>query len=105
MRNTQWADSSTALPAHNGLTDFGRRAIEEMNELGLIVDVSHVSDKTFADVLETSAAPVFASHSDCRALCDSPRNLSDAQIEALAVRGGVIQINFHAGFLSEEFRR
>jgi len=105
MRNTEWADSSTDRPAHNGLTDFGRRAIEEMNELGIIVDVSHISDKTFDDVLETSAAPVFASHSNCRRLCDSPRNLSDAQIEALAASGGMVQINFHVGFLNQEFRQ
>jgi membrane dipeptidase len=75
-----------------------------MNRLGMIVDISHVSDKTFADVLDISQAPVFASHSDCRAICDAPRNMSDDMIRALAAKGGVIQINYHVGFLSREFR-
>jgi len=103
-RTTDWADSSTDKQAHNGLSDFGKKAIGEMNRLGMIVDVSHVSDKAFADVLETSEAPVLASHSSCRAICDTPRNLSDRMIEALARAGGVVQINFHTGFLSAEFR-
>jgi len=103
-RTTDWADSSTDKQAHNGLSDFGKKAIEEMNRLGMIVDVSHVSDKAFADVLETSEVPVLASHSSCRAICDTPRNLSDRMIEALARAGGVVQINFHMGFLSAEFR-
>jgi len=102
--NVEWADSSTAKPEHNGLTEFGKDVVREMNRLGMIVDISHVSDKTFADVLETSKAPVFASHSDCRAICDAPRNMSDAMIRALATNGGVIQINYHVGFLSQEFR-
>src|SRR5882724_53705 len=102
--NCEWADSSTAKPAHNGLTDFGKDVIREMNRLGVIVDVSHVSDKTFRDVLSVSKAPVMASHSNCRALCDHPRNMSDAMIRELAAKGGVIQINYHVGFLSQEFR-
>jgi membrane dipeptidase len=102
--NCEWADSSTDAPAHNGLTDFGKRVVREMNRLGMIVDVSHVSDKTFADVLEVSIAPVFASHSDCRAICDAPRNISDDMIKRLAAKGGVIQINYHVGFLSQAFR-
>ena len=102
--NCEWADSSTAKPAHNGLTDFGKDVIREMNRLGVIVDVSHVSDKTFRDVLSVSKAPVMASHSNCRALCDHPRNMSDAMIRQLAAKGGVIQINYHVGFLSQEFR-
>lgn len=102
--NVEWADASTDKPIHNGLTDFGKNVVREMNRLGMIVDVSHVSDKTFADVLENSKAPVFASHSDCRALCDAPRNMSDDMIRALAARGGIIQINYHVGFLSQEFR-
>jgi membrane dipeptidase len=69
----------------------------------MIVDVSHVSDSTFYQVLETSRAPVIASHSCCRALCDAPRNLDDAMIQALASRGGVIHITFHDGFLSQEY--
>jgi len=104
MGNTEWADSSTDKPAHNGLTDFGKDVVREMNRLGVVVDVSHVSDKTFYDVLATSRAPVFASHSSCRALCDAPRNMTDDMIRDLAKHGGVIQINYHVGFLSQEFR-
>ena len=100
---TEWADSSNDEPRHNGLTDFGKQVIQEMNRLGMLVDVSHVSDRTFYDVLETSCAPVIASHSCCRALCDAPRNLDDAMIQALASRGGVIHITFHIGFLSQEY--
>jgi membrane dipeptidase len=102
--NAEWADSSTDRPAHNGLNAFGKEVVREMNRLGMIVDVSHVSDKTFRDVLSVSQAPVIASHSDCRAVCDHPRNMSDAMIRELAAKGGVIQINFHVGFLSQEFR-
>jgi len=102
--NCEWADSSTDKPTHNGLSPFGKQVISEMNRLGMIVDVSHVSDKTFHDVLAVSKAPVFASHSNCRALCDHPRNMSDAMIRELAAKGGLIQINFHVGFLSQEFR-
>ena len=102
--NCEWADSSTDKPAHNGLSDFGKQVIREMNRLGMIVDVSHVSDKTFRDVLEVSNAPVFASHSSCRAICDHPRNMSDDMMRALAAKGGIVQINFHEGFLSQEFR-
>ena len=100
---TEWADSSNDTPRHNGLTDFGKQVIREMNRLGMLVDVSHVSDPTFYDVLETSRAPVIASHSCCRALCDAQRNLDDAMIQSLAARGGVIHITFHDGFLSQEY--
>ena len=102
--NAEWADSSTAKAEHNGLTEFGKDVVREMNRLGMIVDISHVSDKTFADVLAVSRAPVFASHSNCRAICDAPRNMTDDMIRALAAKGGVIQINYHVGFLSQEFR-
>jgi len=104
MDNNEWADSSTDKPAHNGLTDFGKEVIHEMNRLGIIVDISHVSDKTFADAIAVSKAPVFASHSSCRALCIAPRNMTDDMIRDLAKHGGVIQINYHVGFLSQEFR-
>lgn len=104
MGNTEWADSSTDKPEHNGLTDFGKDVVREMNRLGVIVDVSHISDKTFYDVLATSKAPVFASHSSCRAICDAARNMTDDMIRDLAKNGGVIQINYHVGFLSQEFR-
>ena len=102
--NAEWADSSTARAEHNGLTEFGKDVVREMNRLGMMVDISHVSDKTFADVLAVSKAPVIASHSNCRAICDVPRNMTDDTIRALAAKGGVIQINFHVGFLSQEFR-
>ncbi len=102
--NDEWADSSTDKPAHNGLTDFGKDVVREMNRLGVIVDISHVSDKTFYDALEISKAPMIASHSSCRALCDAPRNMTDQMIKDLAAKGGVIQINYHVGFLSQEFR-
>jgi len=104
MDNNEWADSSTDKPAHNGLTDFGKDVVREMNRLGIIVDVAHVSDKTFYDALEVSKAPVFSSHSSCRAICNAPRNMTDDMMRALAKNGGVIQINYHVGFLSQEFR-
>ena len=104
MDNNEWADSSTDKPVHNGLTDFGKDVVREMNRLGIIVDVSHVSDKTFEDAIAVSKAPVFASHSSCRAICNAPRNMTDDMMRALAKNGGVIQINYHVGFLSQEFR-
>src|SRR5436190_9704829 len=102
--DVEWADSSTGKAAHNGLTDFGKDVVREMNRLGVIVDISHVSDKTFYDALALSKAPMFASHSSCRAICDAPRNMTDQMIKDLAAKGGVIQINYHVGFLSQEFR-
>jgi membrane dipeptidase len=102
--NDEWADSSTDKPAHNGLTDFGKDVVREMNLLGVMVDISHVSDKTFYDALEISKAPLIASHSSCRAICDAPRNMTDQMMKDLAAKGGVIQINYHVGFLSQEFR-
>jgi membrane dipeptidase len=101
--NDEWADSSTDAPAHNGLTDFGKDVVREMNRLGMMVDISHVSDKTFYDALAVSKAPLIASHSSCRAICDAKRNMTDQMIKDLAAKGGVIQINYHVGFLSEEF--
>ena len=102
--NDEWADSSTDKAVHNGLTDFGKDAVREMNRLGVMVDISHVSDKTFYDALEVSRAPLLASHSSCRAICDAPRNMADQMMKDLAAKGGVIQINYHIGFLSQEFR-
>jgi membrane dipeptidase len=100
FRNNNWADSSTDKPAHNGLTDFGKDVVREMNRLGMIVDISHVSDKTFYDAIAVSTKPVIASHSSCRALSDVPRNMTDDMIRALAKNGGVIAINFGEGFLN-----
>jgi membrane dipeptidase len=102
--NDEWADSSTDKPAHNGLTDFGKQVVHEMNRLGMMVDISHVADKTFYDALAISEAPMIASHSSCRAICDAPRNMTDQMIKDLAAKGGVIQINYHVGFLSQEFQ-
>jgi membrane dipeptidase len=104
MENNEWADSSTATPEHNGLTEFGKEVVREMNRLGIMVDISHVSDKTFYDALAVSKAPFIASHSSCRALCNAARNMTDDMIRDLAKHGGVIQINYHVGFLSQQFR-
>jgi membrane dipeptidase len=101
--NTGWADSSGDKPKWNGLTDFGKQVVERMNRMGMMVDISHVSDKTFYDTLAVTKAPVIASHSSCRALCDVPRNMTDDMIRALAKNGGVMDINFYPGFLSPDF--
>jgi len=102
--NNNWADSSTDKPAHNGLTAFGKDVVRELNRLGMIVDISHVSDKTFYDALEVTKAPVMASHSSSRAISNHPRNMTDDMMRALAKNGGVMMINYAAAFLSEEFR-
>ena len=86
---------------HGKLTTFGKRVVLEMNRIGIAVDVSHVSDDVLAQALLVSRAPVFASHSSCRALADMPRNLTDAQIRAIAARGGVVMINVGSGFIDQ----
>jgi membrane dipeptidase len=101
-----WADSSgdidkPGVEHHNGLTDFGKQVVHEMNRLGMLVDISHVADKTFYDALEVSTAPPFASHSSARALANVPRDMTDDMIRALAKKGGVVQVNFSCGFLSQ----
>lgn len=104
--HTGWADSSgtTKLPepVHGGLSDFGEEVVREMNRLGMMVDVSHVSDETFADVLRVSVSPVIASHSSARAVADHPRNMSDDMLEALAHNGGVVMINFYPSYIDLE---
>ena len=102
--NDEWADSSTDKPAHNGLTDFGKEVVSEMNRQGILVDISHVSDKTFYDTLEISKAPLIASHSSCRALCNHVRDMSDDMIKALAAKGGVIQINYEKSFIDQAYK-
>jgi membrane dipeptidase len=100
--NTDWADSSTDTPKHNGLTDFGKEVVRELNRLGVMVDISHVADKTFWDALEVSQAPMIASHSSCRAISGHPRNMTDEMIKALAAKGGVIQINYLDSFIDPD---
>jgi membrane dipeptidase len=100
--NNNWADSSGDRPRHNGLTSLGKDIVAEMNRIGMMVDISHVGDKTFWDVMEVSKAPVFASHSSCRAISNIPRNMTDDMIKALAKKGGVVQINFGCEFLSQK---
>ena len=105
--HTEWADSSGVhdplAPLHGGLTDFGREVVRQMNRIGMMVDVSHVSDDTFRDVMEVSRAPVIASHSCCRAVADHRRNMSDEMMIEVAASGGVVQINFSAAFLDPDF--
>jgi membrane dipeptidase len=102
--NDEWADSSTDKPAHNGLTDYGKQIVTEMNRQGMLVDISHVSDKTFYDALAISKAPLIASHSSCRALVDHPRDMTDDMIKALAAKGGVIQINYEKSFIDQAYK-
>ena len=102
FKTNDWADSGTDQAVHNGLSPFGREIVKEMNRLGMMVDISHVSDKTFYDAIETSRAPVIASHSSLRALCNIPRNMSDDMLRALAHNGGVIFINFNTAYLDEK---
>jgi membrane dipeptidase len=111
-----WADSSgdidnTSIPhTKEGLTEFGKDVVYEMNRLGMMIDISHVSDRTFYRTLVISRAPVIASHSDARALCDAPRNMTDDMLRAVAnsggpnSKGGVIDVNFYSGFISQAYR-
>jgi len=105
----EWADSSgdiddPKIQHHNGLTDFGKQVVLEMNRLGMMVDISHVADKTFWDVMAVTKAPVIASHSSARALVNAPRNMTDDMLRAVAKNGGVVQVNFYSGFVDENFR-
>ena len=106
----EWADSSgdindAKIQHHNGLTDFGKQVVLEMNRLGMMVDISHVADKTFWDAIATTKAPLIASHSSARALVDAPRNMTDEMLQAVAKNGGVVQINFYSGFVDENYRK
>jgi membrane dipeptidase len=106
----EWADSSgdiddPKVQHHNGLTDFGKQVVLEMNRLGMMVDISHVADKTFWDTIATTKAPVIASHSSARALVDAPRNMTDDMLRAVAKNGGVVQVNFYSGFDDADFRK
>jgi membrane dipeptidase len=106
----EWADSSgdiddPAIDHHGGLTGFGREVIREMNRLGMMVDVSHVSDASFWDVLKTTHAPIIASHSSARALTGSLRNLTDEQLRAVATNDGIVMVNFYPSFIDETWRK
>src|SRR5881398_1107324 len=98
-----WAGASMDPRRSGGLSPFGKQVVRRMNELGMLVDVSHVSDATFWDVIAVTTRPVIASHSACRALARHPRNLSDAQLRDIAKNGGVVGINFYPVFLDEHF--
>ena len=106
----EWADSSgdiddPKVQHHNGLTDFGKQVVLEMNRLGMMVDISHVADKTFCDAIATTKAPVIASHSSARALVNAPRNMTDEMLQAVGKNGGVVQVNFFNGFDDEDYRK
>ena len=97
-----WADSCCDTAKHNGLSDFGKEVVREMNRLGMLVDVSHVSDKTMSDVLEVSKSPIIASHSSARALADRTRNIPDDLLKRFGPNGGVVMINFYPGFIDQK---
>ncbi|MFZ2995344.1 dipeptidase [Sphingobium sp.] len=103
-RTTDWADSATDDPRHDGLTPFGEDVVRELNRLGMLVDLSHVSEATMLDALRVTKAPVIFSHSNARALCDTPRNVSDAVLKQVAANGGVVMVNFAAQYVSEARR-
>ena len=108
--SNEWADSSgdlddASVKHHGGLSEFGRKVVREMNRLGMMVDVSHVSDATLADVLETTSVPVIASHSSSRVLTNTPRNLTDGQLRAIAKNGGVVMVNFYPPFIDEAWTK
>lgn len=101
-KDTPWAGSSGS-DSNAGLSEFGREVVSEMNQLGMMVDVSHVSDQTFWDVIDTSTAPVIASHSSARALASSARNMTDEMIRATADKGGVVHVNYYNAFLDDDY--
>lgn len=106
----EWADSSgditdTSVEHHNGLTEFGKDVVYEMNRLGMMVDVSHVADKTFYDTLLATRAPVIASHSSARKLTDHPRNMTDDMLRAMTRNGGVVMVNYYSAFVDDNWRK
>ncbi|PYX30041.1 MAG: membrane dipeptidase [Acidobacteria bacterium] len=106
----EWADSSgdinnPKIEHHNGLSEFGKQVVHEMNRLGMLVDISHVADKTFYDTIAVTKAPVIASHSSARALTNHPRNMTDDMLRAVTKNGGVVQVNFYDAFIDEDYRK
>jgi membrane dipeptidase len=108
--SNEWAESSGKVvtpgitPSKHGLTDFGKKVVLEMNRVGMMVDISHVSDQTFWDAIATSKAPIIASHSSSRALTNAPRNMTDEMLKAIAKNGGVVMVNYYPGFVDDNYR-
>jgi membrane dipeptidase len=104
-RNTDWADSATQDPKHNGLTPFGKTVVREMNRMGMMVDISHVSPKTMADVLDVSQSPVMFSHSNARSVAEHPRNVPDDVLARMPKNGGIVMVNFYSGYISNAYNQ